>query len=110
MSVIEASFDQYRGELSGLLKKIDVDLAIKIMHFERKMPDVEPRVELLVTAKHGTNLSNLSYAISSRLGFQTMVQGHHVLVVGRATIDDVYKLSENPTIEFIDGNVTIASY
>lgn len=110
MSVIEASYDQYRDELAELLKKIDVDLAMKIMHFERKLPDVAPRVELHVRPKHGTNLSDLSYAISSKLGFQTMIQGHHILVAGRATIDDVFALSQNPKIEFIDGSVTIASY
>jgi hypothetical protein len=110
MSAIETSFDQYRNELAGLLKKIDVDLAMRIMHFERKMPDVEPHVELLVSARRGTNLSDLAYAISSKIGFQTMVQGHHILVAGRATIDDVYDLSLNPVIEFIEGTVSIASY
>ncbi len=110
MSTIEESFDQYRNDLAGLLKKIDVDLAMRIMHLERKMPDVEPRVELEIRTKHGTDLPGLAYLISSKFGFQTMVQGHHVLAVGRATINDVFRLSQSSTIEFIGGNASIASY
>ena len=83
---------------------------MKIMHYERKMPDVEPRVELQISAKPGTNLSSLSYMINTKLGFQTMIQGHHVVVVGRANIDKVVEMSKNPSIEYIDGSVTIASY
>lgn len=109
MSVIEASFDQYRKDLSEILKKIDVDLAMRIMYFERRLPDVEPHVELLVRVK-GANPSALAYKISSKFGFQTMVQGHHVVVAGRATIDDIFNLSQHDAIEFITGNVSAASY
>lgn len=110
MSVIESSFDQYRKELSEILGKVDVDLAIKIMYLERKLPDVEPRVELDLKIKNGSDIQLLSYELSSKFGFQSSVHGEHILLVGRATIDDVHRLSQNQAIEYVSGTVSAASY
>ncbi|MEM4378687.1 MAG: hypothetical protein QXX85_06870 [Candidatus Nitrosotenuis sp.] len=110
MSVIESSFDQYRKELSKTLGKVDVDLAIKIMYLERKLPDVEPRVELDLKIKNGSDMQRLAYELSSRFGFQCSVHGEHILLVGRATIDDVHRMSQDQAIEHISGTVSAASY
>ncbi|MEM2786112.1 MAG: hypothetical protein QXW38_03825 [Candidatus Nitrosotenuis sp.] len=110
MSVIESSFDQYRKELSKTLGKVDVDLAIKIMYLERKLPDVEPRVELDLKIKNGSDMQRLAYELSSRFGFQCSVHGEHILLVGRTTIDDVHRMSQDQAIEHISGTVSAASY
>jgi hypothetical protein len=110
VSVIESSFDQYRKELEGMLGKIDVDLAIKIMYLERKLPDVEPHVELDLKIRDGVNAQSLAYELGSDFGFQSAVHGEHILLVGRATIDDVFRLSQNKAIEYVRGAASAASY
>ncbi|HXG74256.1 MAG TPA: hypothetical protein VNK44_05525 [Candidatus Nitrosotenuis sp.] len=110
VSAIESSFDQYRKELSEMLGKVDVDLAIKTMYLERKLPDVEPRVELDLKIKSGSDMQRLAYKLSSKFGFQSSVHGEHLLLVGRATIDDIHKLSQDQSVEHISGTVSAASY
>ncbi|MEO9309938.1 MAG: hypothetical protein ABI337_06550 [Nitrososphaera sp.] len=110
MSAIESSFEQYKKELSKLLGKVDVDLAIKIMYLERKLPDVEPRVELDLKIKNGSDMQRLAYELSSKFGFQSSIHGEHIFLVGRATIDDVHRLSQNEAIEYVSGAVSAASY
>jgi len=110
VSAIESSFDHYREELANMLKKIDVDLAMRVMYLERRLPDVEPHVELDAKIKDGVDRLMLSYEINSRFGFQTSIQNDHLILVGRAKMDDIFSLSQNPSIEFISGNATAASY
>lgn len=110
MSAIEASFDSYRKELEKMLGKIDVDLAIKIMYLERKLPDVEPKVELDLKIKNGIDPGKLGYELCSKYGMQSAVHKNHLILVGRATIDDVFEISKHEEVEYVSGSVTAASY
>ena len=111
MSVIEASFDEYRAYVSKLLQnKIDPDLAMKIMYLERKLSDVEPKAELDIRVKDEKAVSRLKDEISAKFGYQISSQHNHLMVIGRANVEKLAKLASHPDIEWITGNATPASY
>ena len=45
---IELSYDSFLLQLAEKLKKIDVELAMKLMYLERKLTDVDPHVDLSI--------------------------------------------------------------
>ncbi|CDI06391.1 conserved hypothetical protein [Candidatus Nitrosotenuis uzonensis] len=111
MSEIEDSFDEYKERLSGMLEnKIDVDLAMKIMYLERKLPDVEPKVELDIRVSSESNTLSFLHKINQKFGFQTSARHNHLTAVGRINMDKLAKLASNQEIEWITGSATPASY
>jgi hypothetical protein len=111
MSVIEASFDEYRTYVSKLLlNKVDPDLALKIMYLERRLPDVEPKAELDIRTKNEKVASKLKDEINAKFGYQVSSHQNHLTATGRANVDKLAKLASHPDIEWISGNATPASY
>lgn len=111
MSEIEDSFDEYKERLSGMLdNKIDVDLAMKIMYLERKLPDVEPKVELDIRMSKVFNMSAFMSLINEKFGFQVSTHSNHLTAVGRVNMDKLAHLASNQEIEWIAGSATPASY
>lgn len=111
MSTIEASFDDYKAQLTKMLyDKVDADLAIKIMYLERKLPDAEPKVELEVEAKNDIIASKLKDEIAMKFGYQTSSHKNYITAVGRTNIERLGKLAAHPDIEWITGTATPASY
>ena len=51
MSQVEVQYDQFLSSISKEMPNIDVNLLVKIMYLERRLPDVAPRVDLHIEYK-----------------------------------------------------------
>jgi len=107
---VETSYDRFLANLGRKLVKIDVELAMRLMYLERKFPEVEPNVELLVKLKSGADAKEKAYAINKKFGWRTASQDNHVIVAGRANLEDLIRLSSNPCVEEVTGTADLVSY
>ncbi|MCA9811684.1 MAG: hypothetical protein KC483_02345 [Nitrosarchaeum sp.] len=111
MSQIEAHYDQFQSSLKQIVKNVDVDLMMKIMYLERKLPDAPPHVELEIYLKQGQNPKRKEEALKSKYGFPTSLLGDHgVIAVGQMSMDMIAEISQDADIEHISGKATPASY
>lgn len=109
MSSLETQYDSLLSQLVKKLGKIDLKLATDVMYYERKFTDVEPKVELDIHYRPGTNIDKKKYELEAR--FMVAREGGHGLrIVGLATLNDLVELSKDPDIEKIDGFASCASY
>ena len=51
MSQAETQYDQFISSIGQTIPNVDVNLMVKIMYLERRLPDVAPRVELHIEYK-----------------------------------------------------------
>ena len=111
MSNIESSFDEYKDSLVQMLYgKVDADLAMKIMYLERKLPDVDPRVDLDIEAKNEAAASNLKNMFAAKFGYLTSNHKNHLSLTGRINIEKLADIASYTDIEWISGSATPASY
>lgn len=111
MSNIESSFDEYKDHLVHMLHdRVDADLAMKIMYLERKLPDVDPRVDLDIEAKNEAAASNLKNMFAAKFGYLTSNHKNHLSLTGRINIEKLADIASHPDIEWISGSATPASY
>ena len=111
MSQIETQYDMFLTSLNETIPNVDVNLMLKIMYLERRLPDVAPHVEIEIELKPGTNRVKKNEQIKSKYGFQTSHLGEHDLfAVGQMSMDLVAELAKNSDIEKISGIATPASY
>lgn len=106
---VETQYDSFLGQLLGKLGKVDLKLATDVMYYERKFADVEPKVELDIHYKGGTNLAKKKYELEAH--YMVAMHGKHgIKAVGLASLNDLLELSKDPDIEGIEGFATCASY
>ena len=111
MSQIETQYDMFLTSLSETVKNVDVNLMLKIMYLERKLPSVAPHVELELKLKPGINKVKKEAYVRSKYGFQTSSLGEHGLfAVGQMKMDLVAEIANDSDIEKISGVATPASY
>lgn len=111
MSQIETQYDMFLNSLKETIKNVDVNLMLKIMYLERKLPDVAPHVELEIKLKSGVNLAKKAREIRTKYGFQTSSLGEHgVFAVGQMSMDLVEMIAKDSEIEKISGVATPSSY
>ena len=102
-------YDGFLDQLVSKLGKIDLKLATDVMYYERNFPDVEPKVELDIHFRDGTNLDGKKYDLERK--FMVAKEGSHgVRAVGLASLADLVELSKDPSVESISGFATCASY
>jgi hypothetical protein len=108
---IEAQYDNFITEIGNELIKIDPQLAMQVMYYERRFTDVEPQVELHVRYKEGTNLDNKKDELDSKYGFLIAKEGKHGMrVTGLMNLNRIYGISTDDDIEEISGFASCASY
>ncbi len=106
---VEAQYDNFLESLVSKLGKIDLKLATDVMYYERNFTDVEPKVELDIHYKIGSNLDKKKYELESH--YMVAREGKNgIRVVGLASLADLVELSKDPDIERISGFATCASY
>jgi len=111
MSQVETQYDTFLMSLKETVKNVDVNLMLKIMYLERKLPGVAPHVELELKLKPGINRVKKDAYVKSKYGFQTSFFGEHgLLAVGRMNMDLVSEIANDSDIEKISGMATPASY
>ncbi|MGQ0794655.1 MAG: hypothetical protein ACT4N5_00520 [Nitrosopumilaceae archaeon] len=61
-------YDGFISELGRRLNKIDLKLAMNIMYFERKFPDISPSVILGIHCKDKADLERKRFELGSKRG------------------------------------------
>lgn len=110
MSQIEAQYNEFTNAITQTLSNVDVDLLIKIMYLERKLPDAPPMVELTIDYNSGTNVENKQEAIRAKYGFPMNASDHGLTLVGQMAVPLIEEISKDRDIKFISGKATPASY
>jgi len=111
MSQIETQYDMFLTSMKETVKNVDVNLMLKVMYLERKLPGVLPHVELEIKLKPGINRVKKEAYIRSKYGFQTSSLGEHGLfAVGQMNMELVIEIAKDSDIEKISGMATPASY
>ncbi|MFZ1076202.1 MAG: hypothetical protein WAN47_02090 [Nitrosotalea sp.] len=106
---VETQYDGFLDQITSKLGKIDLKLATDVMYYERKFTDVEPKVELDVHYRNGTNMDKKKYELEA--SYMVAREGENgIRAVGLASLADILKLAKDPDIEKIDGFATCASY
>lgn len=107
----ETLCDGFLSNVEKALEKIDIELGLQVMLFERKMPDAYPMVELEIHYKNGTDIAEKISYMRDRYGF--LVAGHEkneILARGNMNIGMIQEISQDPQIEKLTGSASIASY
>jgi len=111
MSEVEQGYDQFMTWLRESSSKIDPDLLVKTMYLERKFPDVEPKVDLDIHFKLGTNIQQKCLQINEKFGLQTSAHGKNTLLTsGRMNASKIVHIASNDHVINVTGNATAASY
>ncbi len=106
---VEIQYDNFLDQLVSKLGKINLKLATDVMYYERNFTDVEPKVELDIHYRTGTNLDKKKYELESK--YMVAREGESgIRAVGLASLNDVIELAKDPDIEQITGFATCASY
>ncbi len=106
---VETQYDNFLDQLVSKIGKINLKLATDVMYYERNFTDVEPKVELDIHYKSGTNMAKKKYELESK--FLVAREGSHgIRAVGLSSLNDLIELAKDPEIEHIDGFATCASY
>jgi len=108
--LIEAEYDEFLNDIKNRLKKIEPELAMQAMYYERKFTDVEPHGEIVVEYHHGVDLDKKRFEVGQKHGFEMAEEDHKLRVVGLMTLDTIYEISKDVDIEKISGTISCASY
>lgn len=109
--LIEAEYDEFLKDIETKLQKIDPELAMQAMYYERKFTDVEPHGEIVVQYKEGVDLDKKRFALGQKHGFEIAIKDHQELVVvGLMTLATIYEISRDLDVEKIRGTISCASY
>ncbi len=108
---IESLYDGFLATISSKLQKIDPELVMKVMEYERKFGEVEPAVNLHVHYKNGINNDKKSDELRSKYGYCIALEGKSSLVAqGNMSLNTIEEISNDPDIESVTGFASIASY
>ncbi len=110
MSQVEIQYDEFLSSISKTIPNTDVNLLVKIMYLERKLPDVPPRVELHVEYKSGIDPMRKQEMIRAKYGFPTHTSLQGLTAVGQMNIDIIEEIAKDSNVEHISGTVNPASY
>lgn len=106
----ETIYDGFLANLEKTLGKIDMELALKVMLYERKMTDVFPGVELEIHYRAGTDISRKISEVRGKYGFLVSGHGNEVLATGQMNMDMLQEIARDQDIEKLTGTASVASY
>ncbi|HYL65752.1 MAG TPA: hypothetical protein VEU72_01210 [Nitrosopumilaceae archaeon] len=108
---IETQYDNFISEVSNELQKVDPQLAMQVMYYERRFTDVDPHVELHIHYKEGTNLDKKKDELDERYGLLLGKEGNHGMrAVGIMNLNRIYEISTDDDVEEVSGFASCASY
>jgi len=116
MSNAETAYDNFLVDIGKMLVKIDVNLAMQVMYYERKFLGPKflghyPSVDLDIHYKTGTNLEKKRYEFSSKYGYMSGHVGENGLIVkGNMDLKAIQEISCDSDIEKITGSASCACY
>lgn len=95
---VETQYDGFLDQITSKLGKIDLKLATDVMYYERKFTDVEPKVELDVHYRNGTNMDKKKYELEA--SYMVAREGENgIRAVGLASLADILKLAKILTLK-----------
>ena len=108
---IEAQYDNFMAEISSELEKVNPQLAMQVLYYERRFTDVEPQVELHIHYKEGINLDKKKDQLDSKYGFLMAREGKHVLkAIGLMSWKRGHEISMDDDVDHVSGYASCASY
>ena len=110
MSQVEIQYDEFLSSISKSISNTDVNLLVKIMYLERRLPDVAPRVELHIEYKSNIDPIKKQEKIRAKYGFPIQPGLGGLTAVGQMDINMIEDISKDQDIKHISGNATPASY
>jgi hypothetical protein len=109
--LIEAEYDEFLEDIKNRLKKIEPELAMQAMYYERKFTDIEPHAEIVVQYNRGVDLDKKRFVLGKKYGFEMAKEEDHELrLVGLMTLNTIYEISKDVDVEKISGTISCASY
>lgn len=106
---IGTQYDNFLDQLVDKLGKVSLKLATDVMYYERNFTDVEPKVELDIHYRDGTNMDKKKYELEST--YMVAREGKTAIrAVGLASMNDILELARDPDVKEISGFATCASY
>src|SRR5215831_8489894 len=76
-SKAEAAYDGFLSNVESIIGKIDIELALQVMLFERKLPDAYPMVELEIHYEKGIDISSKVSYFRDKYGFLVASHGEN---------------------------------
>lgn len=110
MSQVEVQYDEFLSSIGKSISNTDVNLLVKIMYLERRLPDVAPRVELHIEYKSNVDPIKKQEKIRAKYGFPIQPGLTGLTAVGQMDINMIEDISKDQDIKHISGNATPASY
>ena len=110
MSQAEIQYDEFISSIGQTIPNVDVNLLVKIMYLERRLPDVAPRVELHIEYKSKIDPMKKQEEMRREHGFPTQTSMHGLTAVGQIDIGIIEKISKDQDVKYISGTATPASY
>ena len=110
MSQVEVQYDEFLSSISKKIVNVDVNLLMKIMYLERRLPDVSPRVELHIEYKPRVDPMKKQEEMRQKFGFPTQTSVSGLTAVGQMSVDTIEEISKDTEVEHISGTATPASY
>jgi hypothetical protein len=104
--LIEAEYDEFLKDIQNKLQKIEPELAMQAMYYERKFTDVEPHAEIVVKYKDGVDLDKKRFVLGQMYGFE-MAEEHRseLRVVGLMTLGTIHQISKDADVENISNDL-----
>jgi len=110
MSQVEVEYDQFLSSIAQQITNADVNLLVRVMYLERKLPDVSPKVDLHMEFKPNVDPMKKQDQYRAKFGFPTQTTDHGLTVSAQMNIDLIEKISKDPDIKYMSGTATPASY
>lgn len=107
----ENQYDDLIVNLGKVLPKVDPELALKVLYYERKMIDVYPSVEMEISYRSGTDRDRKRDELFSKYGFQIALHGkNNIFAKGNMNMAIIKNMADDQEVEEITGTASVASY
>jgi inhibitor of KinA sporulation pathway (predicted exonuclease) len=106
----ETTYDRFLSNVEDTLGKIDIELALQVMLYERKMPDTYPMVELEIRYKEGVDIPRKIWYLREKYGFLVSAHEREVLARAGMSMAIIQEIAQDQQIEKITGSASVASY
>ena len=107
----ENRYDDLIVILDKVMPKVDTELALKVLYYERKMTDVYPSVEMKISYRNGTDRERKKDEFFSKYGFQISLHGkNNIFARGNMNMAIIKNIADDQEVEEITGTASVASY
>ena len=110
ISQVEIQYAAFLSKIKQTISYMYVNLLMKIMHLERKLTDVPPKVESHLECASDVDSLRKQNMIRAKCGFPTQMSSHGSTAVGQMNVGLIEEISKDSYIKHVSGTATPASY